>query len=425
MPKLTKRLIDGLRPDPSGADLFVWDSELRGFAIRVKPSGSASYLIQYRTPQRKTRRYAFGKVGTLTPDEARTKARRLLVDVEEGNDPSAQRRESREALSIAELCDEYLKAARAGLVTTRFRKAKRPSTVMIDDGRVARHIVPLLGSIPAGSLSRPAVQRMADAIAAGKTAGTFKGKPRGVAVVKGGAGAAARTVELLGGIWAWAEKRGFVRGPSPTKGVDIQRGSPKDRTLDASELARLGAAIRLQEQLQPSAAAALRLIALTGLRREEACGLRWCEIDFTTHCLRLDMTKTGRSIRPIGKDALSLLSALPRGPSEWVFPNKNGSGSADLKKHIAALFDLAGLPDARSHDLRRTFASFVAEEGYSDATIAELLGHARRGVTERHYIRRPDSALVAAADRIAGRIASILDGAEAEVLPIIAATKGA
>jgi Phage integrase family len=81
----------------------------------------------------------------------------------------------------------------------------------------------------------------------------------------------------------------------------------------------------------------------------------------------------------------------------------------DLKKQISALFDAAGLHDARGHDLRRTFASLAADEGYGDATIGELLGHARRGVTARHYIRRPDAALVAAADRVAERIAASLD----------------
>src|SRR5206468_10576999 len=93
----------------------------------------------------------------------------------------------------------------------------------------------------------------------------------------------------------------------------------------------------------------------------------------------------------------------------WVFPNRNDSGSADLKKSISAIFDAAGLTDARSHDLRRTFGSVAANEGYSDATIAELLGHARRGVTARHYIRRPDAALVAAADKVASTIAAALD----------------
>jgi integrase len=84
------------------------------------------------------------------------------------------------------------------------------------------------------------------------------------------------------------------------------------------------------------------------------------------------------------------------------------------------LFDAAGLSDARSHDLRRTFGSIAADEGYSDATIAELLGHARRGVTHRHYIRRPDAALIAAADRVSARIVAALTARDdrAEVVPL-------
>jgi len=123
-------------------------------------------------------------------------------------------------------------------------------------------------------------------------------------------------------------------------------------------------------------------------------------------------------MRPIGKAALSLLSTITRGENEWVFPNRDGSGSEDLKKHISSLFDAAGLTDARSHVLRRTYASLAADEGYGDATIGELLGHARQGVTGRHYIRRPDAALVAAADKVAARIAAMLDGTGAEIVPL-------
>jgi integrase len=426
MPKLTKRLIDAMEPNRGGSDHFAWDSELRGFGVRMKPSGSASYLVQYRTPQGRTRRYAFAKVGTITPDEARTIAKRLLAKAEDGRDPSAQRHEAREALTVAELCDRYLEAARAGLVMTRFRKPKRASTIAIDEGRVSRHIVPQIGKRLARDLTRANVQRMADAVAAGKTAGTFKTKTRGKAIVEGGTGTAARVVELLGGIWSWAEKRGLVAGTNPARGVETHRGEAKDRVLSPGELAAFGAVLRKREALYPAAVAALRLIALTGLRREEACALRWREIDESACCLRLEMTKTGRSMRPIGRAALHLLSTLPHGPSEWVFPNREGNGRTDLKKVIAALFDEVGLTDARSHDLRRTFGSLAADEGYGDATIAELLGHARRGVTARHYIRRPDAALLAAADRVAERVAATLDRQkEGEVIELHATQREA
>jgi len=261
---------------------------------------------------------------------------------------------------------------------------------------------------------------MVDAIAQGKTAGTFKGKPRGRAVVTGGTGTAARVVELLGGIWSWAEKRDLVPGGSPTRGVETVRGGAKDRVLSGDELQALGRALDHGQARSPMAASGLRLIALTGLRREEACGLRWGEFDAASCCLRLAETKTGRSMRPIGRSARELLAKLPRLSDEWVFPNRSGTGRAELKSEIAEIFNSAGLTDARSHDLRRTFASIAANEGYSDATIGELLGHARRGVTQRYYIRRPDAALVAAADRIGDRIAAAMEesaGAE-KIVPL-------
>lgn len=103
-----------------------------------------------------------------------------------------------------------------------------------------------------------------------------------------------------------------------------------------------------------------------------------------------------------------------------MFPNRSGTGRADLKSSIAKLFDAAGIKDARSHDLRRTFGSLAAAEGYSDATIAELLGHSRRGVTQRHYIRPPDAALVAAADCVSRRIAEAMraPGRAVKVVPL-------
>lgn len=258
---------------------------------------------------------------------------------------------------------------------------------------MARHIVPLIDRLRARDLKRADVQRMADAIAQGKTAGRFAGKPRARAIVTGGTGTAARVVELLGGIYSWAEKRDLIPGPNPARGVETVRGEAENRTLSEDELRALGKALADNGARLPLVAAALRMIALTGLRREEACGLRWGEFDAAGCCLRLDATKTGRSTRPIGKPARELLQALPRLSEEWMFPNRKGTGRAELKESIAELFDAAGLKDAHSHALRRTFASAAADEGYSDATIAELLGHARRGVTQRHYIRRPDAAL--------------------------------
>ena len=239
--------------------------------------------------------------------------------------------------------------------------------------------------------------------------GRKKGKPRGRAVVTGGTGTAARVVELLGGVWSWASLRDLVpEGVNPTKGVQRVRGEAKDRVLTVEELGRLGRALG-----DEPAGSALRIVALTGLRREEAESLKWSEIDFAASYLRLAETKTGRSVRPIGAPALDLLRGLPRiEDCPWVFPNRDCTGPADLKERMAEIFARAGLPgrDEKSQALRRTLGSIAADEGYGDAAIKELLGHARRGVTEQYYVRRSDPVIVAMANRVAARVDAAMKG---------------
>ena len=342
--------------------------------------------------------------------------------------PQRERWEARAAIKVGELCESYMEAAHAGMVLTRFRVPKRSSTVAIDVGRVSRHIKPLIGSTLAQDLTRADVQRMVDQITQGRTRGVHKTKQRGKAIVKGGGGTAARVSSLLGGMYSWGEKRGLVLGLNLVRGVETARYAPRDRVCSSSELRALGNGLDEKAAELPDAVTALLLIALTGLRREEAVGLRWSEVDIPGHCLRLSATKTGKSVRPIGSPAISLPQGLKRKSPIWVFPNETsadpdradqpGAGSADLKKQIATLFNIAGLDDARSHDLRRTFASAAADEGYSDATIAALVGHSQRSVTARHYIRRPDDALIAAANRTAQRISSVMRSRDAQVLPL-------
>ena len=281
-----------------------------------------------------------------------------------------------------------------------------------------RHIVPLIGSTLARDLTRADVQRMVDQITQGRTKGVHKGRRFGKAIVKGGGSTAARAASLLGGIYTWGERRGLVAIYNPVRGVETARYLPRDRVCSTSELRALGHVLEDQQTSLSAATAALRIIALTGLRREEAVGLKWSEIDEGGHCLRLSATKTGKSVRPVGTPVLALLRSLPHRSDTWVFPNETNTGSAELKKPIASLFNQAGLMDARSHDLRRTFASAAADEGYSDATIAALLGHSQRSITARHYIRRPDEALIAAAERTCSRIQTSLAGILAEILSL-------
>jgi integrase len=286
MPALRKRALDSAEPRES--KYFLWCSSLTGFGARIYPTGRKVFVAQVRVV-RSVRRVKIGLFGAYTVDRARERAKEIIQAAAEGRDPQREKQEAREAITIAELCKRYLDAARAGLVITRFKRPKRPTTVSIDEGRIARHIIPLIGTIATRDLRRTDVQRMADAIASGKTAGVFKGKPRGRAVVTGGTGTAARVVELLGGIYSWGEKRDLVpAGASPTRGIETAKGEAKDRNLSTEELTALGRVLKRQQNELPMATAALRLIALTGLRREEACGLRWREVDEAAHCLRLE-----------------------------------------------------------------------------------------------------------------------------------------
>ena len=278
--KITKSLVDSLKPKP-GEDLFVWDTELRRYGLRMKPSGAASYLILYRTATRHQRMHTFARVGTVTPDEARKKARKLLAEVDDGGDPAQRRTEEGGALTVAEVCERYLAAARAGLVVTNKKRPKSPSTLAVDEGRVVRHIVPLLGKHVANDLAgrTDIVQHFYDDVAAGKTATTIRTTARGVARVTGGPPAAKRAVGLIGGIWTWASKRELVTGANPARGVEMRADETKERVLSRAELATLGVELANAAERAPMAAGAIRLIALTGLRADEACGLRRREID--------------------------------------------------------------------------------------------------------------------------------------------------
>ena len=160
--------------------------------MRVKPSGAASWLIQYRNAEGRTRRLVLGKLGTLTPHEARDLARDRLSEVAKGKDPSAERHAMREGTTVAELCDLYIKEAEA---TGRVKS----STLAMDRSRIERHVKPLIGGHSARTLASGELAKLQADIAGGRTAKAQPVQGRGGRTT-GGRGVAARTLGMLGTI---------------------------------------------------------------------------------------------------------------------------------------------------------------------------------------------------------------------------------
>ena len=134
----------------------IWDAAVPGFGARRQKGAAVSYVLMYRTREGRQRRFTIGRHGAWTPDTAREEARRLLGEVVRGADPAADKREAREAMTVAELCDAYLADAQAGRLLTRRGQSKKASTLAIDRGRIERHFKPLLGNraVAAGDTSR-------------------------------------------------------------------------------------------------------------------------------------------------------------------------------------------------------------------------------------------------------------------------------
>jgi len=411
--KLSKRTVDALKP--TDKSFIAYDTSLKGFGVRVLPSGAKSWVIEYRPGGggRKVgkRRFKLGNVGDLTPDEARKAAQTLLSKVRLGGDPAHDRSAARRQITVAALAEEFIEE-HAG--------AKRKASTAGNYAQVLRRIVvPEIGSRKVDTVTRMTIARLHLKL---------KGTPYH----------ANKMLAVVGSMYSFAAAKHIVpEGFNPVRGITRFPESNRERFLTVSELDRLGAALREGEttglpwhadpgkpgakhapkegnrltKISPHAAAAIRLLLFTGCRLGEILRLRWADVDLERGLLLLPDSKTGRKTVVLNAPAVAILAELPR-LGVYVIAgddagNENEKPRADLKRPWIAVRKRANLEDVRIHDLRHTHASFGAAGGLGLPIIGKLLGHKQAATTAR-YAHLDNDPLRRASESIAGRIAEAM-----------------
>jgi integrase len=390
--KITKRMVDGMAPPTSG-EVNLWDSEVPGFSLRVRATGSKVYVAEYRNQAQRKRRVTLGPHGRLTVEQARDLARQVLAAAAQGKDPAELRQESRSAPTLEDLATRYIEQHAA--------PKKKSSSVEADKRVLKLYILPTLGRRKVAEI---ALKDMADLHHA------MRSKPT----------QANRTLALLSKMFNLAERWGLrPQGANPCRWIDRYPEKRRERFLSSAEIARLGAVLNEEEAKDPFIVLAIRLLLLTGSRRNEVLTLRWSEVDFERGALRLPDSKTGAKVIPLGPPALALLAAAPRlEGNPYVIPGRRAGGRlVGLQRPWSLIREKAGLGDLRLHDLRHSFASIGAAAGLGLPVLGAILGH-RHPATTARYAHFDDDPRRAAAARISNEIASALNNRSGgEVVP--------
>jgi integrase len=399
--RITKRTVDQLETPLK--DTFFWDDTLKGFGVKVTVTGRKVFVLQGRIDG-KVRRYTIGQYGSpWSPDQARAQALSMLSELAKGIDPTAEKRARRLQGSFADLTEQYV----AELIPL-----KKSSTQSLELTLIKRHVVPLIGRMKVGDITRRDVQKMMIDISAGKTALVEKTKSRGKARVQGGQGTANRSAAVVSAVMTYAMELS-LRPDNPAKGVKKYTLKRHDRYLRNDELEQLGASLVKAEQegVSPFSIAAIRFMILTGCRAGEALSLQWSWIDWEHGIAKLPDSKTGQKNLLLGQGALELLKPLDRvEASPLVFPSSvGGITPISIQKIWRRIRADAGLEDVRMHDLRHNFASSAVSSGQSLYVVGKLLGHSQSQTTQR-YAHLAHDPVKQAADDVSVRLGNSLMG---------------
>ena len=361
----TDARVRALKPRKTLRD--VRDGKLRGFGVRVLPSGSKRYFVHRQHRGERVWKIV-GDAAGMSVDEARSRATEMLAAIRRGEgaprDPS-----------------ETLFEAVAGTVFRQHERVWKPGTLEVNRYYLKNQILPHFAGRQVAEIDGAEVQRWFASLAATPVA-------------------ADRAVPVLSVIMREAEAMGLrPEGSNPCRGVRRYRRKGRERFLSDDEIRRLSAVLGRHAGRSPLQVAIVRLLLLTGCRKSEILTLRWS--DYREGHLFLRDSKTGPRTVWLSQPARNIMDSLERDGS-WVFQTPQGAGPRSttwLETFWRAARAEAGLGDVRLHDLRHTHASIALRLGESVPAIGRLLGHAKPETTLK-YTHSADAMVIAAAEAV-------------------------
>jgi len=366
----------------------TWDVEPTGFGVRVSPGGAKTFVFVYRNRFGRVRWKTLGRVGDLSLEAARRRARVDAGLVNDDKDPLAVRDAARGAVTFGQVADRFLEdhvdARRRASTARHYRQA------------IETHLRPRFGARAIAEIAARDVLKFHHAL---------KATPM----------QANRVVAILSSLCSWAVRAGYLESNPCVGAIEKYRERPRRRYLTPAEFKRLGAALRVGERrgrVTPAAAAAIRLLLFTGMRRGEVLSLRRDAVDLQQRVLRLADSKTGPRVIVLNAAAVDVLKTWPTFASPYVFPSETRRDDApdtphrvDLNKPWAWLRRRARLADVRLHDLRHAFASVAVSGKQTLPIVGALLGHTQPATTAR-YAHLLDDPVRAASEATGATIAA-------------------
>jgi len=384
--RISKRLLHGLQA--TDRDYIVWDGELPGFGVRVRPSGSKSYVVQYRAGRGRkapSRRMTIAAVSKLPPEEARGIAKRIIGDVARNDDPAADRTRKRREMTMREVASLYL--------ADHVKAHNKPSWAREIELILNARILPAFATRRIGDLSRAEIKRWHSRMAASPYR-------------------ANRCLAVLRKMLSLAHREWELRDDNPASGIQPFPEKRRERFFGPEELKAVGrwlAQVERDSSEHRAFILATRLLLLTGMRLGEVTTAHWSDVDLAANLVRLQDAKSGARAVPLNSQAVAFLANVKQ-RGTYVCGLDEGNrlmNRFDYHAFWRRLMAATGLVNARPHDCRHTFATLGAMAGGTAFTLRDLLGHKTVAVTAG-YVARTVDPVRALSEDVGGRIGPAL-----------------